>query len=199
MLDVMSAAEVVTYLKARGGSTCHFDRPAPRTGSGPVLLQLRPGGLPPQAIGRIVHLGHQRAAHGHHIVITRLGAGLAGKVRHDIDAAGISHFMIDHHQLAMHAAQALAIEGNRFDFRPEEQHAHTRMQQILLPLRRKMPHAKAIQQQIDFNPAPRRCHQCGNHRQADFIAGKQITFEKKFRDGHALWRAARPGNTSHRS
>src|SRR5690349_14527021 len=94
------------------------------------FLQISPAHATPQGTGTMLYHRQQRALHANGVIDTRRHMARGIVVIDNIDAADESAAIVYRYQLAMHTAQAAALECPRRYLGAEELHLDTRSDQL---------------------------------------------------------------------
>ena len=175
--DVVAVADVVADQEGRAllagdGAAGRADRAKPE-----ASLEVGPGDDFPHAADSVVDLPERRPLDAYRVVVMRAQFRRRIVVADDIDAADKGNFRVDDHQLAMQAAQAMALEMETADFRPVVHGAHPGGTEQGQEVGCKVARAEAIDRDIDLHAAFGRTAQGASHLVADLVVGEDVAFE----------------------
>lgn len=102
----------------------------------------------------MVNLRHDRPGELDRVVLLGLGAEVHQVVGRIVDAADEGALAVDHHDLAVHAAEHVQALAEEAMTRIEHAHLHAGLAQFLEELAREIGRAEAVDHQVDLHAAP---------------------------------------------
>ena len=146
-------------------------------GEAQAALEIDPGDDFPEAAYRVVHLRENRPFDAHRVVVARPHVVRRIVVVDDIDAADEGDAGVDHGQLAMQAAQAMATEMEGADFLAVEHGADAGGSQARHEVDAEIASAEAVDRHADLDAACSSAAQRVGDGMADFVGGEDVAFE----------------------
>ena len=183
LLDVVGVVPVVARDEHRVGlagrrmrdrSRC-LPQPAPEPAR--ALAAERDG-----AQHELVDLGHDRPVQLHGVVLLGLGPEVEQVVRRVIDAADEGALAVDHHDLAVHAAEHVEPLAQKALAGVEHAHLHAGRREAFDELARQVGRTEAVDHQVDLHAAQRCFAHGGVQLQADLV----LEQDEGLDDGFAL-------------
>src|SRR5437773_2614428 len=178
VLDIAAVAQVVAHGERRALASRARHVRRHRVADARAVLEPRHRDAVPQAHRGVLDRLEQRPLDPHRVVVARRDLPQGVHVVDDVDAADEGDAPVRHHDLAVHAPQAVAPQGKAPDLRAEHQEARPRVAQIARELRRHVPRAEAVHEHVHRRPAPRGRAQSLRDALPGGVAGVDVGLEE---------------------